>query len=62
MSLRATGRHNKIIAQLNTIATNDLNDWGPQPDCIVGESHSRGLLLDKRHDDQLETERHGNNI
>jgi uncharacterized protein len=31
----------------------DLVDWGPQPDCIEGRSHSSGRLLYKRPDPAL---------
>lgn len=52
----ATGNYNRIIRDIDKVTTEQLTDWGPQPDCNEGQqSYSRGILLHKGPDNKPES-------
>ena len=54
MSRKPTAKESVgYIASASTVS--ELVDWGAQPDCIEGESHSSGLLLYKSTDEAVES-------
>jgi uncharacterized cupin superfamily protein len=53
--LSAQGIHCKVISNVDRIASEQLVDWGEQPDCIDGPSLSRGILLHKGPDNKPES-------
>lgn len=55
MALAATGKHNRVLHHIDSFRSEDLNDWGDQPNCVEGQSKSRGVLLEKLYNSELES-------
>lgn len=53
--ITAQGEHCKVIYNVDKIASEQLTDWGDQPDCSEGQSKSRGILLYKGPDNKPES-------
>ncbi len=55
MPLSASGQSCKVIHDIDKLEREQLCDWGPQANCLEGQSHSRGLLLYKGIDNKPES-------
>lgn len=54
-AISASGTHCKVIYDIDQLHSDQLTDWGAQPDCLEGQSHSRGILLYKGVDNKPES-------
>lgn len=54
-TLTAQGSHCKVIYNVDQVASEQMADWGDQPDCTEGQSLSRGILLYKGPDNKPES-------
>lgn len=52
---KAQGQHAKVIHNIHLLSSEQLTDWGLQPECTEGLSHSSGVLLFKGPDNKPES-------
>lgn len=53
--ISASGTSCKVIHDIHELLSEQLSDWGSQPNCLDGQSLSRGLLLYKGVDNKPES-------